>query len=108
MEIGLVFWELTDARPRTFRGRSHEPENLLKLVFISGSWEQGSASVHFGHDAAGRPYIDRGVVRAGAEKDVGSAIPESDDFVGERIDGDPKGSCETKVSELELTLVVYQ
>ena len=99
MEVGLVFRELADTRPGALRGRAHYAEDLLELVFIRGAGEEGAAGVHFCHDAAGGPDVDAGVVGAGAEEDVGGAVPEGDDFVGEGVDGDAEGAGEAEVGE---------
>lgn len=106
MEIGFVFGELADAGPGAFGGGAHDAEDLLELVFVGGSREEGAAGVHFGHDAAGGPDVDAGVVGAGAEEDVRGAVPEGDDLVGEGVDGDAKGAREAEVRELELAFVV--
>ena len=76
------------------------------MIFVGGSGEKWAAGIHFSHDAAGGPDVDRGVVGARAEKDVRGTVPEGDDFVGEGVDRDAKGSCETKVGQFELTFVV--
>ena len=108
MEVRFVFGELADAGPGTLAGGAHDAEDLLQLVFVGGAGEEGTTGVHFGHDAAGGPDVDGGVVGAGAEKDVGSSIPESYDFVGEGIDGDAKCSGQTKICQFELAFVVDQ
>ena len=95
--IGLVFGELGDARPGTLRGRSHQAEDFLELVFVGCAGEEGSAGVHFGHDAASGPDVDAGIVGAAAEEDVGSAVPEGDDLVGEGVDWDAEGAGEPEV-----------
>ena len=78
------------------------------MVFVGGPGEKRAAGVHFGHDAAGGPDVDGGVVGAGTKENVGSAVPEGDNFVGEGVDGDAEGPGETKVGKFELTLIVYQ
>ncbi|WAR60162.1 hypothetical protein PtB15_9B99 [Puccinia triticina] len=37
-----------------------------------------------------------------AEQNIGGAIPKSDHFIRERVDGYSEGTCEAKISELEL------
>lgn len=107
-EVGLVLGKLGDTRPRTLRRSAHETENLLQLVFIGGSREQGTTGIHLSHDATSRPNVDRGVVSARAQQDVRGTVPECDDLVTESVDGNAESACKTKVSELELTLVVDQ
>ena len=108
MEIGFVFRELGDAGPRALGWCAHYAEDFLKLVFVCGAGEEGPAGVHFCHYAACRPDVDAGVVGAGAEEHVGGAVPEGDNFIGERIDGDAEGPGEAKVGEFELAFVVDQ
>lgn len=78
----------------------------MKLVFVCRTRKQGTSRVHFGHDAAGGPDVDAGVVGAGAEKDVWGAVPESNYFVGEGVDWNAKSSGQPEICELELALVV--
>ena len=106
MEVGFVFGELADARPAALRRRPHDPEDLLELVFVRRAGEQGPSRVHFSHDAAGGPDVDAGVVGSRAEEDVGSAVPEGDDLVGEGVDRNAECSGQTEIRELELALVV--
>lgn len=106
MEIGFVFRELGDAWPGTFGRRSHEPENLLELVFVGGAGEEWTARVHFCHDTPSRPDVDAGVVGATAEQDIGGTIPKGDHLVGKGIDRNTKSAREPEISELELALVV--
>ena len=106
VEVGLVFGELADAGPGAFRGRAHDAEDLLELVLVRGAGEEGAARVHFGHDAAGGPDVDAGVVGARAEEDIRGAVPEGDDFVGEGVDGDAEGAGEAEVGEFELAFVI--
>lgn len=74
----------------------------MELVFVGGAGEEGATGVHLGHDAAGGPDVDGGGVGAGAEEDVGGAVPQGDDFVGEGVDGDAEGAGETKVGKFEV------
>ena len=106
LEVGLVLGELGDAGPGALGGGAHYTEDADDLVLVGCAGEQGPTRVHLGHDAAGGPDIDAGVVGAAAEKDVGGAIPEGDDLVGEGVDGDAEGAGEAKIAEFELTLGV--
>ena len=76
------------------------------MVFVCRAGKQGTSGVHFGHDAAGGPDVNAGVVGAGAEEDVWGAVPEGDYFVGEGVDWDAECSGKTEVCELELAFVV--
>lgn len=106
MEVGLVFGELGNAGPGTFRWSSHQPEDLLQLVFVCRPWEERSSRVHLCHDTSSRPDVDAGVVGPATQEDVGGAIPQGDDLVRERVNGDTEGPGKTKIAELELALLV--
>lgn len=105
-KVGLVFGELRDTGPGSLRRGTHQAEDFLQLIFIGGSRKEGSAGVHLGHDAACRPNVDGGVVGARAKEDVRSTVPQGNDFVGEGVDWDAKGSGETEICKLELPLDV--
>ena len=106
MPMGLVLGKLADAGPGALAGSAHQPEDLLQLVLVGGAGKERAACVHLGHDAAGGPDVDAGVIGAGAEEYVWRAVPERDDLVRKRIHGDAEGSREAEVGELELALVV--
>ena len=44
-------------------------------VYFTGSWEQGSECVEFGHDAAHRPHVDGRAVGGGPEQHLWSTVP---------------------------------
>ena len=106
VEITLVFRELGDSRPGALGGGAHDAEDLLQLVFVGGSREEGPSRVHLRHDAARGPDVDTGVVGAGAEEDVRGAVPQRDDLVGEGVDGDAERAGQTKIREFQLALDV--
>lgn len=106
LEVRLVLRELADTRPRALRRRAHDAEDANQLVLIGGAGEQRTARVHLRHDAAGGPDVDAGVVGARAEEDVGRAVPQRHDLVGEGVDWDAKGARKTEITELELSLGV--
>ena len=95
-----------NAGPGTFRGRSHQPKDLLQLVFVRRSREEGSSRVHLCHDTTCGPDVDAGVVGPATQEDVRGTIPQGDNLVGERVDGDTEGPCKTEIGELELALLV--
>lgn len=57
-------------------------------------------------DAADRPDIDRCRVVLGAEENVGSTVPKSDDLVSEVFDRDAEGTGKAKICQLEQTLSI--
>lgn len=106
MEGRLVLGELGDTGPRAFGWCSHDAENPDYLVFVGSSGKEGSTSKHLGHDTSGRPDIDASIVGPASQQDIGSTIPEGNDFVGEGVDRNAKGTSQTKITKLENTLAV--
>uniref|UniRef100_A0A1Y1KSA0 Uncharacterized protein n=1 Tax=Photinus pyralis TaxID=7054 RepID=A0A1Y1KSA0_PHOPY len=101
LEGRLIVWKLCDAGPSALSGRAHNAEYPDNLVLVGSAWEERAAGIHLSHDAPCGPYVDAGVIRPAAEQDVGSAIPQGDDFVGKGIDGDAECSCQTKISQFQ-------
>lgn len=91
-EVLLVFRVLRDAWPRAFGWRAHNAEDPHELILVRGAREEGTARVHLGHDASGRPDIDAGVIGPRSEKDIRGSVPERNHLVGEGIDGDSKST----------------
>lgn len=108
VEVRLVLGELRDSGPRTLRRRAHQPEDLLELVLVRRSREQRTSGVELRHDTAGRPDINTSVVRATAQEDIRSAVPQGDHFVGEGVDRDAKRPRQSKVTQFQLSLLVDQ
>lgn len=108
LPVGLVLGILRQTGPGPLGRRAHDAEDADELVLVGRSGEQGSACVHLGHDAPGRPDVDAGVVRPASEEDVGGAVPERHDLVAEGVDGNAKGAGEAEIAELELSLAVNQ
>ena len=108
MEVGFVFRKLGDSGPGAFGWCAHYSEDLLKLVFVCSAGKERPAGVHLCHYAPCRPDVDAGVVGAGAEEHVRSAVPEGDNFVGEGVDRNSKGAGETKVGEFKLAFIIDQ
>ena len=106
MKVGFVFRKLRDAGPGALGWCAHYSEDFLKLVFVCGAGEEGPAGIHFCHYTPCRPDVDAGVVGAGAEEDVGGAVPEGNNLVGEGVDGDTEGAGEAKVGKFELAFVI--
>jgi hypothetical protein len=106
LKVLLVFRELGDAGPGAFRWSTHDAEDADELVFVGGAGEERAARVHFCHDAASGPDVDAGVVGPGAKENVGGAVPEGYNFVGESVNGDSECSGETEIRKLELSFEV--
>lgn len=106
LEGRLVLGKLSDTGPSTLGRSSHYAEDPHNLVFVCGSGEQRPSSVHLGHDAACRPYVDACVVCSAAQEDVGGSVPQRDDFVRKRVDGDTKCPGQTKVTKFQDALAI--
>ena len=61
---------------------------------------------HFREDAAEAPDVDGGGVGLGAEEDLGGAVPQRDDLVRVRPDGEGEGARQAEVCELDGAAVV--
>ncbi len=108
LEVLLVIIILGNSWPGSLRGCAHDAKDANELVFIRSPREEGSSGVHLCHDAASRPDVDAGVVRAGAEENVWSSIPECYDFIGEGVNWDAECTSKTEVCEFEDAFVVYE
>lgn len=106
VEVGLVFWELRDSRPRSFGWCAHETEDLLKLVFIGGTREERASCVHFCHDAASRPDIDARVIGSTTKEHIRGTIPQRYDFIGECIDGNTECAGKAEICQFQLAFGV--
>lgn len=104
----FVFRELGDAGPGALRGGAHQSEDFLELVFVGSAGEEWTACVHLRHNATGGPDVNAGVVCAATQQDVRGPVPERDNFVGEGIDWDTKGTSKTEIGEFELALVINE
>jgi hypothetical protein len=100
-----------------------EPENLENLVNLGITREQRLAGAHLGKDAADRPHVDAGRVLPAAEQNLGGAVPQCDNLehvrlahltgtlvgqylVGVCAEGHAKRAGQTKISELEIAVLV--
>lgn len=78
------------------------------MVDFVAALEEGLAGEEFPEDAADAPGVDRGGVAGRAEEELGRAVPEGDDELGEfggRV-ADVAGHAE--VGDLELAAVVEE
>ena len=86
----------------------HVPENAEDLIDFRVAREEGRTHRHLGKDAAHRPHVDRRIVVARAQQDLGRAVPERDDFVRIGAQRNTKGTRQTKVGELQVALLVNE
>ena len=84
----------------------NSPEDLEDLINLRVAWEQGLSCAHLGEDAADRPHVYSGRVLAASKENLGSAVPQSDDFVGVRTQGNAESTREAEVGELEVAVTV--
>lgn len=105
-EAALEVGEAGDAGPVVFTGRAEDAEDFEDLVDFRVTGEERLAGGHLGEDAADRPHVDAGAVLAAAEQDLGSAVPEGDDFVGVGAERNAEGTGQAKVGELQVALFV--
>lgn len=108
LEVWLVLGELGDAGPCPLGRGAHDPEDARDLVLVGRAREQWPARVHLRHDAASGPDVYACVVCPASQQDVGSAIPQRDNLVGEGVDRDTKSSRQTEITKFQLSLAVDQ
>ena len=87
-------------------GEGDAPEDLEDLVNFRVTSEQRLARAHFSEDAANGPHINTGRVLATTEQNLRGAVPQRNDLVGVGAEGHTKGSRESEISKLEVTVAV--
>jgi len=60
----------------------------------------------FGEYTSNRPNVDGGTVTLLSEENLGSTVPQGDDFVCVGSDRNAKGSGQAKVGKLDDTLAI--
>ena len=87
-------------------GGAENTEDVVELVEVVLAREDGAVGEHLGQDAAHGPDVDGLRVALGVEHDLGGPVPPGGHVLGEeacvvmfRI----CNSCETKVTDLEVT-----
>ena len=79
----------------------------INLLRASDNRENGSTH-HFDEDTAEAPKIDGRRVSLHAQQDLGGAVPEGHDLVGQVSDGHGEGAGEAEVGQLDPTLGVHE
>lgn len=105
-EVGLVVWQLGHSGPHLLVRGAHDFEDSDQLVADGRAGEEGTARGHLGKDAASGPDVDGRGVLARAHEHVGGTVPQGDDLVRVRADGNAESTGKTEVSKLELALLV--
>ena len=75
--------ELGDPWEGLFRGGSQHPADLVDLRPLFRAGEERLSQQQLGADASHRPHVDLGAVARRAKQQLGRAVPERDDSVGE-------------------------
>lgn len=107
-ETALEVREGCNAWPIGLGRSAQDAEDLEDLVNLGVAGEQRLAGGHLGENAADRPHVDTGGVLATTEQNLGSAVPESDDFVGVSAERDTEGAGKTEISELQVAIHVNE
>jgi hypothetical protein len=126
-ETGLEVGEAGDTGPVFFSGSTEDAEDLEDFVDFRITRKQRLACGHLGEDATNGPHVDACAVLTSAEENFGCAVPEGDDLgavlvldsevenvrregylVGVGAQRDTEGSCQTKIGELEVALLVNE
>ena len=107
-EGGLVVWEFEGVGPVGFRGSTHDLEDFEDLVDFRVTREQCPPLSHLRKDTSNRPYVHRGRILFLAEEYFRSPVPEGNNFMSVSFNGQPKGSCQAEVCQLDHAVFVDQ
>lgn len=91
--------KLLDAGPLILGRGASDLENLLKLLLLVITSEEGFMVHNFSENASNGPNIHRGAVVLAAHQDVGRTVPQCHDLVSEIFDGNSEGSRKAEVSQ---------
>mmetsp|Transcript_359 Transcript_359/g.1242 ORF Transcript_359/g.1242 Transcript_359/m.1242 type:complete len:213 (-) Transcript_359:323-961(-) len=106
-EDGLEVWQRRHARARFLSGGAKLAENLVELVDLGVSGEQGRSAGELGEDATGGPDVNDVEVVLCAEQELWSSVPQRDHLVGvELLVGGLRGARQPKVSQLDEAGVI--
>lgn len=104
----LVVGERADTGPRLLSRRTQLTEDAKQLIDLGVAREERLLGDHLDEDARDRPDVDRSRVLATAEENLGSAVPESDDLVGEGANRQAERAGQTEVGQLQGALAIDQ
>mmetsp|Transcript_35968 Transcript_35968/g.80064 ORF Transcript_35968/g.80064 Transcript_35968/m.80064 type:complete len:318 (+) Transcript_35968:237-1190(+) len=100
----LVVRKLRHSWPKIFIRGAHDLKNLVQLIDLRVSWEEGPVVDHFSKDAANGPHVHRCGVRLGAQENLRGSIPKRHHLMCVSPDGNTKCSSQTKVSKLQVVV----
>lgn len=102
---GAGVGEAAEARPGVFGGDAAELKDFGYLVDLVGPLQEWFAGDELAHDAADGPHVDGGIVGARSEEELGGAVPECDDELGEFGAGVADVAGHAEVCDLEEAAV---
>lgn len=106
---GAGVGQAAEAGPGVVGGDAAELEDAGELVDLVAALEEGLAGEELAEDAADAPHVDGGAVGGAAEEELGAAVPEGDDELGEAARGRVAAVAgHAEVGDLELAAVVEE
>ena len=107
-EGGLEVLEGSDARPNAVVRGTHGAEDAENLIDFRVTRPEGLLVHHLSKDGTHGPNINRGGVLAGAQQDLGGAVPQGDNLMGVSPQGHHESSGKAKISNLDNAFRVDQ
>lgn len=101
-EGALEVGQLANSLPRLIAGSAHDFEDFEDLPDLGVPVEQWPLVSHLKEDAADRPHVDRRAIHLLAKKNLRSAVPESDNFMGVRLQRKAEGAGKAEIGELDV------
>lgn len=89
------------------RGTLHL-EDLEDLVDFRVASEECFSLRHFCENTSDRPNIDRSGILFLTEQDLWCSVPESDNFMSVSLDWETKGSSQSEICQLNVTVLVNE
>merc|ERR550534_258285 len=93
------------ARPDLLRGCAEQLEDLVQLINLRFAGEERLHHQQLAKDASDTPDIDVRAISFGAQQELGSAIPECDDYRGVILQRAAIFTSQTKVAHLKDSVV---
>lgn len=100
--------KLDSTRPVLFVWSTTELVRKLQLIDLTATWKDGFLCQQLRQDASDRPHIDCRAVIDGTQQQLGGSVPQRDNAVGVIARLFVEGTRESKVCQLQLSLVVDQ
>lgn len=100
-EVAAPVGQFAYVRPGDVVRRAERVEDLVDLVDLRVADKQRVALLHLCHDAPDRPDVDSPVIVLAPQQDLGSALPECDDFVSVGPGREGVGPGQAEVGQLD-------